>query len=64
MGLKTTLFAVLLVIVITWRNARLSDLDGKKYSPFGIGDVMGILPDTVKELRKRLKGNSETKTDV
>lgn len=64
MGLKTTLFAVLLVIVITWRNARLSDLDGKKYSPFGIGDVMGILPDTVKELRERLKGNSETKTDV
>ena len=30
MGLKTTLFAILAVWVITWRNRKIADLEGKK----------------------------------
>ena len=55
MGLKTTLFAVLLVIVTTWRNRKIADLDGKEYTPFGLSDVREYVPDVFRELGKKLK---------
>ncbi|MCR5670748.1 MAG: hypothetical protein K6G10_07050 [Butyrivibrio sp.] len=52
MGLKTTLFAVLLVIVISWRNKKIADLEGEKYAPYGLEAFTGILPEFIDRIEK------------
>ncbi len=54
MELKTTAFAMLMIIVISYRNKKIADLEGKKYRPYGIGDMVEFMPDlkyTVKKLK-------------
>ena len=63
MELKSTIFAAVMVLIITWRNMKIANLDGKKYRPYGLADLGELAPDTLKEffalIKNRKKANSK-----
>ena len=54
MGLKTTLFAILMVIVIGWRNKKIADLEGKT-PVYSIKDIKNLYGDAFKHLKDLFK---------
>nr|WP_297765705.1 hypothetical protein [uncultured Butyrivibrio sp.] len=54
MEFKTTAFAVFMIIVITYRNKKIADLEGREYRPYGIGDIVEFAPD-IKYLAKKVR---------
>ena len=68
MEIKSTVFAVALVLIVTYRNMRVANLEGKKYRPYGLADLGSIIPesvssvkDFVKLIKDRKKVNNITK---
>ena len=55
MELKTTAFAVLMIMVFTWRNIKIADLDGKKYRPYGLGEAEYLLKSKMDSFKKMFK---------
>ena len=55
MEIKTTLFAMFTVLVITWRNNRIANIEGKKYLPYGLDDAVQyikIIKDKWRKIKK------------
>ncbi len=61
MELKTTAFAVLMIIVISYRNKKVADLEGKEYRPYGLGDIADFTPD-IRYVAKKLTALSNQTT--
>ncbi len=63
MELKTTIFAMFMVIVFTWRNKKRAEIEGKESSVFGLrkSDITDIVPDI---LRKKIKNRFSKKKIV
>ncbi len=53
MDLKSTIFAATLVAIITWRNVKCADLEGKKYRPYGLAELTSFVPDLFKPVKDR-----------
>ena len=60
MELKTTLFAIFLVIMVTWRNNKIANLEGKKYLPYGLTDAVKYIEE-IKEKYKMLREKTKNK---
>ncbi|MBP3781716.1 MAG: hypothetical protein J6I68_00545 [Butyrivibrio sp.] len=56
MGLKTTLFAILMVIVIGWRNRKIADLEGKTPT-YRVSDLKKLYTDSFKGIKNIFSNN-------
>ncbi len=61
MELKTTLFAVFIVIVINWRNKKIAELYGERYLPYGLSDIKSIIPESLSGKIKQIKSKKKNK---
>ena len=63
MGLKTTLFAILLVIVFGWRNRKIADLEGKE-PEYKLSDLKSLYRDMFRGFTGLFGKNKKAEDDA